>query len=365
MKGKIISHYKILEKLGEGGMGVVFKAEDIKLDRLVALKFLPKQFSINEEEKSRFIHEAKAAAALDHPNICSIHEIDETKDGQMYIAMAFYEGDTLKEKVDKGPLKIDEAIDIAIQIAQGLERAHESGIIHRDIKSANIIVTKRNEVKILDFGLAKLKGQTKLTKDGTTLGTVSYMSPEQAMGKDVDHRTDIWSLGIVLYEMVTGQRPFKGEYEQAIMYSLMNEEPEPVTGLRTGVPLEFERVINKALAKEPKERFQGISELLVDLKVLSKKVESGEAITTSSKEKRKPSIAVLPFTDMSPGKDQEYFCEGMAEELINALTKIARLQVASRTSAFQFKGKDYDISEIGKKLNVQSVLEGSIRKAGN
>jgi len=365
MIGETISHYQILEKIGSGGMGEVYLAEDTKLKRRVALKFLPRGLTREDDAKQRFIQEARAAAGLDHVNICSVYEIDETDNDQMFIAMAFYEGDTLKEKIDKGPLKIDEAIDTAIQIAQGLERAHESGIIHRDIKSANIIVTKRNEVKILDFGLAKLKGVSQLTKESSTLGTIHYMSPEQALGKDVDHRTDIWSLGVVFYEMVTGQLPFKGDYEQAVVYSILNEEPESVTALRSGVPMELERVINKALAKEPKERFQGISELLVDLKVLGNKVESGEAISIFWKEKRKPSIAVLPFTDMSPGKDQEYFCEGMAEELINALTKIARLQVASRTSAFQFKGKGYDITEIGKKLNVHSILEGSIRKAGN
>ncbi|MCK4836195.1 MAG: protein kinase [Candidatus Aminicenantes bacterium] len=293
MIGQTISHYKILEKLGEGGMGVVYKAEDTKLDRLVALKFLPKQFNINEAEKKRFIHEAKAAAALDHSNICAVYEIDETEDGQMFIAMAYYEGETLKEKIASRPLPLTEVIDFTIQVAQGLQRAHESHIIHRDIKSANIIVTKRNEVKILDFGLAKLRGVTKLTKEGTTLGTVAYMSPEQASGDKVDHRSDIWSLGVLFYEMVTGQLPFKGDYEQAIMYSIMNEEPEPVTGLRTSVPVDLERTIIKMLVKDTDERYQGIPDLLVDLRKIKRESEP-EIKSIKVKPKAKPGVTFSP-----------------------------------------------------------------------
>ncbi|MCI0559585.1 MAG: serine/threonine protein kinase, partial [Nitrososphaera sp.] len=211
MIGQTISHYKILEKLGGGGMGVVYKAQDLKLDRFVALKFLPPHLSADEDEKKRFIHEAKAASALDHPNICAIYEIDETEDGQMFIAMAYYEGETLKKKIERGPLPIDQTIDLAIQIAQGLAKAHKHGITHRDIKPANVMITNEGVAKIVDFGLAKLAGQTKLTKSGMTVGTVAYMSPEQARGEEVDHRTDIWALGVVLYEMITGQLPFKGE----------------------------------------------------------------------------------------------------------------------------------------------------------
>jgi serine/threonine protein kinase/tetratricopeptide (TPR) repeat protein len=303
-KDNIISHYKILEKIGAGGMGVVYKAQDTKLDRLVALKFLPKQFSINEEEKKRFIHEAKAAAALDHPNICSVYEIDETDDGQMFMAMGYYEGQTIKDKIERrgevtSPLPLNEAINIAIQIAQGLERAHESKIIHRDIKSANTIVTRRDEVKILDFGLAKLKGKTKLTKEGTTLGTVDYMSPEQAAGEAVDHRSDIWSLGVVLYEMVTGQVPFRGEYEQAIMYAIMNEDPEPVTGLRSGIPMELERIINKTLAKDPAERYQGAADLIVDLKKVEK--DSKPEVTVSKRTTKPETVIKVPRNLMVTG----------------------------------------------------------------
>ena len=410
MIGKTISHYKILEKLGEGGMGVVYQAHDTKLDRYVALKFLPSQLTQSDTDKARFLQEAKAAAALDHTNICAIHEIDETEDGQMYIAMAYYEGETLKDKIARCPLPIAQAIDFTIQVTQGLQRAHESNIIHRDIKSDNIIVTKRNEVKILDFGLAKLKGKTKLTKEGTTLGTVAYMSPEQTTGEEVDNRSDIWSLGVVLYEMITGKVPFKGAYEQAVMYSILNEEPEPVTGLRTGVPMGLERIINKILAKDPRERYQTTADLLVDLRNIKK--ESKPEVKSAKKELRqmvskKPShkililgsltlvtvfivctfllfkgtvkkeslqtevinqvrkIAVLPFVNMSTDKDQEYFCDGISEELINRLAKLSGFQVTARTSAFSFKGKTLDIPSIGKKLKVDIILEGSVRKEGN
>ncbi len=224
MIGKTISHYKILEKFGEGGIGVVYKAEDLKLKRIVALKFLSPDLTRDPEAKERFIQEAQAASALDHPNICNIHEIDETKpapadagDGQMFICMAYYDGETLKKKIARGQLSVDSVIDIPIQIAQGLIKAHEHGIVHRDIKPGNIMITKDGMVKILDFGLAKLAGQVRLTKTGTTIGTIAYMSPEQARGKEVDHRSDIWSYGVLLYELLTGQLPFRGEYEAAII----------------------------------------------------------------------------------------------------------------------------------------------------
>jgi serine/threonine protein kinase len=218
MIGKTISHYRILEKLGEGGMGIVYKAEDTKLKRRVALKFLPLDLTRDEAAKVRFINEAQAASVLDHPNICTIYEIDEDDNGRMFIAMAYYEGETLQKKVSSNQLAVDSAIEIAIQIVQGLAKAHEHGIIHRDIKPANIMITLKGQVKIMDFGLAKLAGRTALTKAGATVGTVAYMSPEQARGENVDHRTDIWSFGVVLYEMITGQHPFKGEYELAVMY---------------------------------------------------------------------------------------------------------------------------------------------------
>ncbi|MGB2957630.1 MAG: serine/threonine-protein kinase, partial [Bacteroidota bacterium] len=239
MLGKTVSHYTILEQMGSGGMGVVYRAEDQKLKRTVALKFLPPELTRDSEARERFVHEAQAASALDHPNICTIYEIDQTDDGQMFIAMTAYKGETLKEKLDRGPLKLQQALDVAVQMAQGLNKAHEQGIVHRDIKPANVMVTEDGVVKILDFGLAKLGGRTFVTKEGTTLGTAAYMSPEQSRGEDVDQRTDIWSVGVVLYQMVTGQPPFKGDYENAVIYSINNAAPEPLTAVRTGVPMEL------------------------------------------------------------------------------------------------------------------------------
>jgi len=273
MIGKIISHYKIIEEIGRGGMGVVYKARDVKLDRLVALKFLPPQINSDEEERKRFIHEAKAASALDHANICSVYEIGETLEGQLFIVMGFYEGKTLKELITGGarrtvPLPINDAIAIASQIAEGLKKAHGKGIVHRDLKPANIMLTDEGTVKIVDFGLAKLKGLTRLTKSGTTLGTVAYMSPEQAQGKEVDQRSDIWSLGVILYEMLTGKLPFAGEYDQAILYAVINEEPESVSKIRSDISEELRRIVRKALTKNPGSRYQTAIDLLQDLKLL-------------------------------------------------------------------------------------------------
>jgi serine/threonine protein kinase/tetratricopeptide (TPR) repeat protein len=279
MIGKSVSHYQIIEKLGEGGMGIVYKAEDTKLKRTVALKLLPPEMTRDKEAKKRFLHEAQAASSLEHNNICNIHEIDETDDGQTFIVMACYDGIPLKDKIHPrgeaaAPLTIDEAIDIAMQIAQGLRKAHDKGIVHRDIKPGNIFITEDGVVKIVDFGLAKLASLEKLTKTGTTVGTVSYMSPEQAGGKKVDHRTDIWSMGVVLYEMITGLLPFTGEYDQAVAYSILNEKQENVTALRTGVPLELERTINKMLEKKPDDRYQHADEILVDLRKLASRSKS-------------------------------------------------------------------------------------------
>jgi len=273
------------------------------------------------------------------------------------------EGRTLKESLTSYPLPLTKVVDYTIQICEGLQKAHDAGIVHRDIKPQNIIINKDGQIKILDFGLAKLKGVSQLTKESSTMGTTHYLSPEQTMGEEVDHRADIWSLGVVLYEMITGQLPYKGEYEQAVIYSIINEDPEPVTSLRTGVPEELERIVDKALSKSSNERYQQINETIEDLERFRMHFESGDF--KEKKEKTIPSIAVLPFLDMSPQKDQEYFCEGMAEELINAFVKIEGLRVTSRTSSFQFTGKGYDIQEINKKLKVETILEGSVRKAGN
>jgi len=358
MIGKTISHYKILEKLGEGGMGVVYKAEDNRLKRTVALKFLTLTILGGEEEKTRFVNEAQATAALDHPNICTIHEIDHA-DEQIFIVMGYVEGQSVKDKIASGPLKIDQAIDIAIQTAEGLREAHDKGIVHRDIKSGNIMVTDKGQVKIMDFGLARIGKGEFPDKKGTTLGTAAYMSPEQVRAEQVGHRTDIWSLGVVLYEMVTAELPFKGEYEQAIIYSILNEEPQTLIELQPGVPEELERIVNKALAKDPGRRYQKAADILADLRTLRKELKH------AADEKRpKPSIAVLPFTNLSADPAQDYFCDGMAEEIINSLAQVDGLRVVARTSAFSFKGRQADIREIGKQLNVNTMLEGSVRKAG-
>jgi serine/threonine protein kinase/tetratricopeptide (TPR) repeat protein len=392
MIGQTISHYKILEKLGEGGMGVVYQAEDTKLKRIVALKFLPSHFSADDEVKQRFLHEAQAASALNHTNICSIHTIEEY-DGQQFIDMELVEGKTLGVVLKEKELSLKEIVDIALQIAEGLNVAHKKGIVHRDIKPDNIMVTDESSVKIMDFGLAKLRGSSRLTKTHSTLGTLSYMSPEQARGEEVDQSSDIFSFGAVLYEMVTGRRPFKGEHEAAIIYSLVNETPEPLARYKTNVPNDLQRIIDKALSKERGERYQHVDEMIADLrrvqqetsppvKVKSKTTKlslligSGIAVVAlivfvyfflmpKSVPPGEKSVAVLPFVDMSPQKDQEYFCDGMSEELINRLTKIRDLRVPARTSTFMFKGKTEDVRSIGNKLNVKTVLEGSVRKAGN
>jgi serine/threonine protein kinase/Flp pilus assembly protein TadD len=265
MIGRIISHYKILEKLGEGGMGVVYKAQDVKLDRLVALKFLPPHLTSELEEKERFIHEAKAASALSHNNITTIHEIDEFE-GQMFIVMEYCEGRTLKQVIEKETLSIKKVLDIGIQISEGLAMAHEKGIVHRDIKSDNIMLTPRGQVKIMDFGLAKLKGATKLTKTRSTLGTLAYMSPEQAQGEEIDSRSDIFSFGVVLYELLTGKLPFAGEHQAAVIYSIINEEPQPVARFNNQVSAKLEDIVSKALVKEKDERYQHIDDLLADLR---------------------------------------------------------------------------------------------------
>jgi serine/threonine protein kinase/tetratricopeptide (TPR) repeat protein len=364
MIGKTISHYRILEKLGEGGMGVVYKAEDTRLKRTVALKFLPSELTRDPEAKGRFIQEAQAASALDHSNICNIHEIDETPEGQLFICMACYGGETLKERIARGPLGMDEAARIAAQIGEGLAKAHAAGIVHRDMKPANIMITSEGTVTILDFGLAKLTGRTKHTKTGTTLGTVAYMSPEQARGAAVDYRTDIWSFGVILYEMLAGVPPFHGEYDQAVIYSILNDEPRSVTSIRLDVPGSIGGIIEKCLEKDPESRYGSVEELTKDIRQIEVAWRPISPRTAVEKSKELPSIAVLPFRDMSPARDQEYFCEGIAEELINGLAQIAGLRVAARTSAFQFKDKDLDVRRVGKELSVASVLEGSVRKAG-
>ena len=276
MIGRTVSHYKILEKLGEGGMGVVYKAEDTKLKRTVALKFLPPDLTRDKDATTRFVHEAQAASAFQHNNICTIHEVDETSDGRIFISMDYYDGETLKEKIARGPLREKEAIDITSQITDGLVKAHEMGVVHRDIKPANIMVTKDGVVKILDFGLAKLAGQTKMTKTGTTVGTVCYMSPEQARGDQVDQRSDIWSIGVIIYEMLAGEPPFKGDHQAAVLYQLMHSDPKPLSTYRRDLPEGLQLVVDKALEKDVGRRYQNVLEFRNDMGAL----KIGAAIRT-------------------------------------------------------------------------------------
>jgi serine/threonine-protein kinase len=363
-KGTIVSHYKIEKKIGAGGMGEVYLAEDTKLNRRVALKFLPAQFASDEEFKVRFQREAQAAAALNHPNIVTVYEVAEYQN-RPYMAMEYVEGRSLKELIAEATLAVDEIVNYAVQMCDALAKAHTADIIHRDIKSHNVLIDRDGRVRVLDFGLVKLKREMMLTQVGTVVGTAAYMSPEQAKGEEVDHRTDIWSLGVVLYEMITGQMPFKGEHDQAVIYSILNTDPRPITSFRPKLPTELEDIVRKSLARSAEERYQKTEDLLADLTSLRDAFKSGSTRTLRATAGLSPSIAVLPFKNLSADKEQDYFCDGVAEEIISALTHVEGLRVVARTSAFSFRGEKRDIREIGRKLNVGSVLEGSVRKAGN
>jgi serine/threonine protein kinase/Tfp pilus assembly protein PilF len=321
MIGKVISHYKILEKLGEGSMGVVYKAQDTRLKRTVALKFLPPALTRDSEANQRFMQEAQAASALDHPNICTIYDIDEAEDGQLFICMTHYQGLTVETKIEQGLLELEDAVNIARQVAQGLAKAHEQGIVHRDIKPSNILITKDGQVKILDFGLAVLAGGAQSKTAKTISGTAAYMSPEQARGEGVDHRTDIWSLGAVLYEMVAGQRPFTGDYEQAVIYSILNEDPKPLMELRASAPGELEGIVAKALAKSLSERYQRIDDMLAHLQKLEEELESPVRI-------QKP-IAVITFENQTGEEGYDYLQRAIPNLLITSLERSRHLRVVT------------------------------------
>jgi non-specific serine/threonine protein kinase len=396
MIGQTISHYRILEELGSGGMGVVYKAEDTKLKRTVALKFLPPELTRDKAAKTRFIHEAQAASALQHHNICTIHEIDETKDGRLFICMDCYEGETLKEKIAKGPLPVKEALGIAMQIAEGLSEAHRAGMVHRDVKPANVMLTRSGVAKILDFGLAKLAGMTKVTKMGTTVGTVAYMSPEQARGEEVDPRSDVWSLGVILYEMLAGGAPFKGDHEAAVLYGIINTAPEPLEKYRRDIPEEFRRVVDKALQKDPSSRYDSAAAMVDDLAKLTGERPLG--VRTSPKHRhgyrrvllmismslgvvitgavllvrglsndsgqstaQRRMIAVLPFENLGAPED-EYFANGTTDAITARLAGVRGLGVISRQSAIQYKKTTKSIKQIGGELGVDYILEGTVQR---
>ena len=408
MIGQVISHYKILEKLGEGGMGVVYKAEDTSLQRTVALKFLPCEYNIEPRACERFFREAQTAGALDHPNICTIHEVGQTEDGRCFICMTFYDGQTLKTKIEHGPCTVQEAIRITLQIARGLQKAHEAGITHQDIKSANVMITNDGTVKILDFGLAKLGNQLSSTRMGVIVGTPAYMSPEQVRGEPVTHHSDIWALGVCLFEMLTGKLPFSGDYWPALMYAILNDNPPSFTDLKLGVPISgtgtevhgLESIVKRCLEKRPEDRYRTMTELITDLErfqsthgegsyVRDRSAAGGRRmvrkvvglsalivavgivilelltpVSRESTEKRK-SIAILPFKNLDDVKADEYFSDGITEDVINHLSRIGDITVVSRTSVMQYKNTQKTIPEIARELQVGAVLEGSIRRSGD
>jgi len=387
MIGKTISHYKILEKLGEGGMGVVYKAEDVKLKRAVAMKFLPKNVSARTEERERFLHEARAASALNHPNICVIHEIDEEND-EIFLVMEFVDGTTLREWMRKrfgepeGYQKnaIVEASQLGIQIADGLAAAHEKGIVHRDVKAENIMVTEDARAKIMDFGLAKLRGLSKLTRTGSTVGTIAYMSPEQIEGIEVDNRTDIFSFGVVLYEMLSGQIPFQAEHEAALMYEIMNVEAPSLTGLRKGIDVDLDRIVIKCLEKNREERYQSMREVGVDLRRYKRNIDEKRVGQQSAHLERKRSgvfqsmprrskginaLAVLPFVNVTTDPDTEYLSDGITESLINSLSQLPKLRVTARATAFRYKGREVDPQSVGLDLSVHALLMGRVQQRGS
>jgi non-specific serine/threonine protein kinase len=359
MTGTTVSHYSILDKLGEGGMGVVYKAKDTTLDRFVAVKFLPHHLSDSPDNKARFLQEARATAALNHPNILNVFEIID-EGGTLALVMELLEGQTLKAyltNLKTGPgVPVTQALGWIELVARGLKAAHEKNIIHRDIKPHNIMLTSDGQLKIMDFGLAKLRNSASITKTGTSLGTLAYMAPEQAQGLPADHRSDIWSLGVVAYEMLTGELPFKAEHEAGITYLIVNETPTPVSALDLKIPHRVDALVARMMEKDPAKRFASIDEILRAIDAVRAENESA---TAAAKMK---AIAVLPFDNISPEKESEYFCDGLMGELIANLSRLKDVRVVSRTSSMQYKGTKKDIKTIGRELDARYIIEGNVRK---
>jgi eukaryotic-like serine/threonine-protein kinase len=374
MDTRTIAHYKLLEKIGEGGMGAVYRAEDTRLGRVVALKFIRSESIAGENVRQRFLREARAVAALDHPNICTIFEFGEDGE-QAYLAMSYVDGPPLSTLLRGGPLGIARAVDIAAQVAEGLAEAHHKGIVHRDIKPGNILLTSKGAVKIADFGLAALSGDVRLTARGTAVGTPAYMAPEQWRSLDPDPRSDIWSLGVVLFEMLSGSLPFAGVERRALGYSILNDAPASLADLRREIPQEIAQLAEQMLAKDPDRRIPSADQAALLLKACRQMVASpvprpARTVTMTSLPAagRSPevvSVAVLPFINNASDPDNEYFADGITEELITGLSKVGALRVMSRASAFRFKKSDLDPQEIGRQLKVKYLLTGSIRRAGD
>jgi TolB-like protein/Tfp pilus assembly protein PilF len=398
MIGKSISHYTIQRKLGEGGMGVVYAAQDTKLDREVALKFLPLNLAASDEDLSRFEQEAKAISALNHPSIATIYDIDDAG-GQKYLVLEYIPGGTLKTKLRElksqgNSLSIEDAVDLSVQICEGLTHAHNHGITHRDLKSDNIMFSEEGRAKLSDFGLAKLREGKQITKTGSALGTAGYASPEQIRGEDADHRSDIFSFGVVLYEMLTTELPFKGDFEAALTYAILNEPPVPAGSHRSDIPVTLEKVVNRCMEKDRTRRYQKTEDLLADLRRIQEEmraeptprarriptvwigagVAAGLALIVSilwlslreGTPQAEKSIAVLPFRNLSDDKEDEYFADGLTEDIITRVSKVRGIgKVIARTSVMQYKGVDRSVREIGRELAVATVLEGSVRRAGD